>query len=48
MFTKIVVTYMTYAFNLPTWCKVFMSISLSYDLVRFGIGLQRGFTEENE
>lgn len=49
MFTKIIVLYMTYILDLPTWCKVLMSMSLAFDLVRFGIGLHKGFTEgENE
>lgn len=48
MFTKIVVLYMAFIYNLPTWCKVFMSISLAYDFVQFAKGFFKGLMQENE
>lgn len=36
MFTKIVVLWMTYQFNFPTWCKALMIITVILDVIRIG------------
>lgn len=41
MFAQIVVLYMTFTLNLPTWCKALMFISISLDFIYFGIKLNK-------
>lgn len=36
MFTQIVVLYLCYLLELPTWCKVLMLIGMACNLVRLG------------
>lgn len=43
MFVQIVVLYMAYQYNLPTWCKVFVLISLVINLVRLGYGCNKSY-----
>lgn len=39
MLTQIVVLYMAYAYNLPTWCKVFLGIAIALNVIRFLCGI---------
>lgn len=34
MLTQIVVLYMAYTYNLPTWCKVLMWIGITLNVIR--------------
>lgn len=35
MLTQIVVLYMAYTYNLPTWCKVLLGIAITINAIRF-------------
>lgn len=41
MFTTIVMMYMCYALNMPTWCKVLMWISAGLYVCKFTYGLYK-------
>lgn len=45
MFTQIVVLFVCYLLELPTWCKVFMFIAIGVNLMRFGYGICKGFNK---
>lgn len=34
MLTQIVVLYMAYTYNLPTWCKVLLGIAIALNVTR--------------
>lgn len=34
MLTQIVVLYMAYTYNLPTWCKVLLGIAIALNVIR--------------
>lgn len=35
MLTQIVVLYMAYTYNLPTWCKTLMVIAIVFNVITF-------------
>lgn len=39
MLTQIVVLYMAYTYNLPTWCKVLMVIAIVLNSIKFIYGI---------
>lgn len=39
MLTQIVVLYMAYTYNLPTWCKVLLWIAITLNVIRFLCGI---------
>ena len=39
MLTQIVVLYMAYTYNLPTWCKVLLGIAITLNVIRFLYGI---------
>lgn len=43
MFTQIVVLYICYLLELPTWCKALMFIGIAINLTRFGYGICKGY-----
>lgn len=43
MVTQIVVLYIAYQLQLPTWCKVLMLIGIGLNLVKFGYGFCKGY-----
>lgn len=36
MFTEIVVLWMTYQFNFPTWCKILMALTVVLHVIKIG------------
>ncbi len=47
MFTQIVVLYICYLLNLPTWCRVLMYAGIMVNLVQFGFGLCDGLRKKD-
>lgn len=43
MFTQIVVLFICYTLELPTWCKALMFAGVAINLMRFGYGISKGF-----
>ena len=39
MLTQIVVLYMAYTYNLPTWCNVLLWIGIALNVIRFLCGI---------
>lgn len=39
MLTQIVVLYMAYTYNLPTWCKGLLGIAIALNVIRFLCGI---------
>ena len=48
MLAQIVVLYMTYLFNLPTWCNVLMWIAVVATWVKFMCGLYNAGVKQGE
>ena len=42
MLTDIVVLYMAYMFEFPTWCKMLPTIAITLKLIQFGYGICKG------
>lgn len=45
MLTRIVVLYIAYLLQLPTWCKALMFVGIGLDLMRFGYGFCKGINK---
>lgn len=45
MFTQIVVLYICYQLDLPTWCKALMFAGMAVNLTRLGYGICKGFNK---
>lgn len=45
MFTRVVVLYIAYILQLPTWSKALIYIGLGINLMRFGYGLCKGLNK---
>lgn len=45
MLAQIVVLYIAYLLQLPTWCKALMYIGLGINLVRLGYGICKGWNK---
>jgi len=41
MLTQAVVLYMTYTYNLPTWCKVLVWMAIAINVFRFIYGIYK-------
>ena len=45
MLTQIVVLYMAYTYNLPTWCKVLLGIAITLNVIRVLCGIYKAGEE---
>lgn len=48
MFTQIVVLYICYLLELPTWCKALMVVGMAINCARFGYGFCKGYNKNSE